>query len=396
MASALIVFSNPTDTSRIRLDKEHRAVDRGLERAGVSSAEVERRHAASRSDVATVLASGGFEIVQFSGHGSDEGVFVESDRQDASEVLTPADLLELLLQFQPRLQLLVLMSCYSATAARVLVEGAAYVITADGPANDEAAVRFTESFYEVYFKTRSIEKAFGVASFVTEQSLSIVLTRRATEGSKVKELVAVYSKKRPEPMYMDLSAAESSIESLGVPRDYIVSTLGRKLHIHRWIFEEPRDRAVLTVGGFFGIFSWTSPNDIIVCHKILKLKGGVPETMITLWSELIVAYNDLYMSEYRLLPRAVDSSTASTVEKAISAFNKANQYFFERIGPADWLSGEARSNFAAIRSTFAANINKAAEKLSSREYARAVVFLETALSSVHDFIDSLVVLLTEG
>ena len=287
------------------------------------------------------------------------------------------------------------MSCYSASAVKDLIGAATYLISVEGPADDAAAISFTSAFYEVFLKSGSVEKAFGVANFINEQELNAVLTRRATEGNKTKQLIAVYSRKRHEPMYMDITEAEQSVIKLGLPREFVVSTLGRKLHVHRWIFEEPRDRAVLSIGSFFGIFSWKSPEDVIVCHKILRLRSNISETLIQLWAQLIVSYNDLYMSEYRLLTTAVNRNTADMVEKAIHEFKETYNYFFGSLANAQLLAGDDATHFSAIRATLGANLEKASQKLSKQEYSKAVIFLETALSSIHDFIDSLVIRLAE-
>ena len=395
MDNVLVAFSNPIDTTRIRLDKEHRSLQAVIEATSGALLQFDVRHATSKADLAHALSSKTFRIVHFSGHGSDDALFVEGE-YEGSDNLTPIELRNLLQKLQPQLSLLILMSCYSASTSRSLIGSATYLISVRGAADDQAAISFTKHFYDALLKTNSIEKAFGVASFITENSLAALLTRRATSEEPSRELLAVYSKKRLEPMFMDLSEAEESITRLNISRETIVSTLGRKMHIHRWIFEEPRDRAVLTVGPYFGIFSWKSPSDIIVCHKILKIRADAPVELIQLWAKLIVTYNDLYMSEYRLLETAVTHGTAFKVERAITDFRSAQAQFFERLEDSALVGTNETSLFISIGATFSANVEKAAERLQTRDYARSVIFLETALSSVHDFIDSLVERLAES
>lgn len=385
MDNALIVFSNPSDTSRIRLDKEHKAVQALISRFGISTLNIDFKQAANKADLAQTLASKQYRIVQFSGHGSDEGFYVEGC-DDRSECLGPKELCDILKQFQPKLGLLILMSCYSDASTAELSDAAAYIVTVHGSADDNAAISFSENFYEGYFRTSSIEKAFGIATFVTEQSLSAVLTRRAKMGDSFRELIAVYSKKRIEPMFMDLSEAEESIKLLGIPRETVVSTLSRKMHVHRWIFEEPRDHAILTVGPYFGDFSWKSADDIIKCHKIFKMRADVPKELLSVWARLIVSYNDLYMSEYRL-----DSTQAksSDIQRAIITFKRAKQEFFIKLDGVAWLGNEDSVIFLSIAALINAYIDKAEENLDAQEYKSAAIQLEYALSSIHDFIDNL-------
>ncbi|WP_271007839.1 CHAT domain-containing protein [Paucibacter sp. B51] len=390
MPSILVLFSNPEDSDRLRLDREHRALSLLQEKHRQAGYAFDVLQATSRSDLAKALAQKSYQIVHFSGHGSDRGFWVERDDGEGGELISAESLGELLREFQPSLGLLLLMSCYSSAAVSTVVDTASYIVTASGSADDDAAMKFVRNFYDTYLEKGSIERAFSISNFIVGDELNCVLTRRAKVGASVKPFVALFSKKKIEPMYLDLSEAEESIKRLNIPREQVVATLGRKMHIHRWIFEEPRDRAVLTVGPYFGVFSWKSVSDVIVCHQMLRLRTGLPEKLIQTWAELIVTYNDLYMSEYRLLSTPVDSSTARTVARAIQEFKKAHARFFEGIEGAEWLADGDRSHFVAIGATLNANVEKAAEKLENQEYARSVIFLETALSSIHDFIDSLV------
>lgn len=394
MDSALVLFSNPSDTARIRLDKEHRAIDGVADRFGQHVLAFERRQAASKADLAHCLAASRYSFVQLSGHGSAEGFYVEG-KNGESTCLSPSDLCAILKQFQPNLLLLIVMACYSHTSLDQLIDAASYVISIHGPADDEESIAFISNFYEGYCKTRSIESAFGIATFISKERLSAILTRRAEVGSKTKPLVAIFSRKRESPMYLDLSEAEESISRLAVSRELVVSTLSRKMHIHRWIFEEPRDRALLSVGPFFGVFSWRSANDVVICHKLIKVREDASNELISLWAQLLVAYNDLYMSEYRLLEKAVGPGTAGTVRRALIDFKAAQVQFFDELKGSAILTAKESATFATIGATFIANVAKAEMKLDVQEYARAVIFLETALSSMHDFIDNLMLHLTE-
>ena len=63
MATALIIYSNPSDTARIRLDKENRALDQVIKSFGASATDIDRQHAASRSDLAHALSNSSYKIV---------------------------------------------------------------------------------------------------------------------------------------------------------------------------------------------------------------------------------------------------------------------------------------------------------------------------------------------
>ena len=64
----LILYSCPADQDRIRLDKEHRAIEEILKKHKVKTDRVKRVHATSVADFAQCLREGDYDIVQFSGH----------------------------------------------------------------------------------------------------------------------------------------------------------------------------------------------------------------------------------------------------------------------------------------------------------------------------------------
>ena len=74
----LILYSNPSDTPRIRLDKEYRVIDKIIERFDIDPRRITRLHATSVNDFVAELQKGDFEIIQFSGHGSGQGIYLES------------------------------------------------------------------------------------------------------------------------------------------------------------------------------------------------------------------------------------------------------------------------------------------------------------------------------
>ena len=81
--STLILYSNPSDTSKLRLDKDDRAMD-DIVRELQSVREIRsiRRHATSTIDLVRLISKEDFEIIQFSGHGDTKGIFLEDpDRE---------------------------------------------------------------------------------------------------------------------------------------------------------------------------------------------------------------------------------------------------------------------------------------------------------------------------
>ncbi|PZN85617.1 MAG: hypothetical protein DM484_01420 [Candidatus Methylumidiphilus alinenensis] len=77
MERVLVLYANPADTDRIRLDKEHRAIDQALLTSCLPTDIVIRRHATTFNDLVTALADTEFSIFHFSGHGSSNGIYLQ-------------------------------------------------------------------------------------------------------------------------------------------------------------------------------------------------------------------------------------------------------------------------------------------------------------------------------
>ncbi len=87
MPRILVFYSNPSNSDRLRLDKEDRALDLILERRNIHKSLVHKRHATSVKDFARALRDEDYEIVQFSGHGSNEGIYLEKDQLDGGRLV---------------------------------------------------------------------------------------------------------------------------------------------------------------------------------------------------------------------------------------------------------------------------------------------------------------------
>jgi hypothetical protein len=189
----LIAFSNPEDTARLRLDKEHRAIDQVIQKLHLDNQILHRMHAVTVDDLVDAIRKGGYEIIQFSGHGSASGFYIESsDSKSSGTYLTPQNIVDIIKAAAPRIKLVIFLSCYSASSIPILIDAAPFIITVSGDAIDDSAIAFISTFYEEYFSSHSIERAFqfGIMySNVKDQPISIVLTRRAKEKINGKALL---------------------------------------------------------------------------------------------------------------------------------------------------------------------------------------------------------------
>lgn len=110
MNNILILYSNPSDTTRIRLDKEHRAIDQVISKSGINPNILFRCHATSIEDIVHILSNTNFDVIHFSGHGSNNGIYLEKTKENKSELFVSKELAELLKNTQPRLTLAIFMS----------------------------------------------------------------------------------------------------------------------------------------------------------------------------------------------------------------------------------------------------------------------------------------------
>jgi hypothetical protein len=148
MQKVLALFANPTGTDRLRLGAEDRTIRecirRGRDRDKVG---LVVRHAATVKDVRQALLEDDFTMVHFSGHGTRNGLMFE-DEGGAHFVPPQSALAELLADYAPTLQCVLLNACYSVSQGEFTSLGLEYTIAMERPISDAAAIAFSEAFYD--------------------------------------------------------------------------------------------------------------------------------------------------------------------------------------------------------------------------------------------------------
>jgi hypothetical protein len=157
----LCLSANPLDTNRIRVDAEHRAIlaaTRGSRRPVLPIL-----HPATRNtDVVARLLDARPHIVHFGGYGSRAGeLLFEDERGDSAPVEITA--LAKVLGTLPRLECVVLSSCYSGGYATALLDACAAVVGSPLPLQDACALGFTEHFYRALGDGRAPRDAYSLA-----------------------------------------------------------------------------------------------------------------------------------------------------------------------------------------------------------------------------------------
>jgi len=396
---ALVLYSNPPSTSRLSLDREHRSIDKALAELGLPATLVQRLHAVSVEDFAAALQARSFEILHFSGHGSPEGIFLENGKSNEAELIDVSRLTKILKATAATPRLLLFLSCFSSSSIHELAMLAPFVVTVTGKLSDDCAIEFARTFYREYFDTRSIEHSFKLASSMVEYfnpgaQFYPVLTRRAEFDKNHIFCAATFPGKGRDSLLIDLSRVESQIDQLKVSRDQFLALVSRKIRIHQFIFEHPSERTILSLGPYFAEFSWQSADDPIVCHRILQIVEDADEELCAIWADLIVSYNDLTVAPYRKVETPAAPQNERTLQRSLEDMHALANHFFLKRDRGDRLRKAVPKEFKIAKSLVLAHLRQADSALHRGELTRVVVYLESALTTVHDLLDALASALT--
>lgn len=392
----LVVYSSPKNEDRLRLDIEHKAVERVLKDLHVDSSLVYRMHATTIDDLSRVLIEREYEIVQFSGHGNENGFLFEGrSLVDNSMLVSAKEIAYLLHETSPHLKVAIFMSCFSADSISELVTAAPFVVTVTGSADDYAAIDFIAQFYDAYLRTGLVEKAFNIAqNFIAlikkASGLNVILSRRAIVNRENQVLYQAFPSGKDDSILIDLTEAETDIKSLNVSRDTFLGVLSRKIRVHKWIFSSPRQRVVLPLGSYFGLFSWEDANDVVVCHRILRIKPDIDESTCEAWASLIVAYNNHYMDQHR----TQQETHSSLLKKSLDEYLKTYDVYFNTGNKAALLRNVIPEQFKLTKAAIFSNLEMAERKFHQDDLHSTIIYLETALSAIHDLLDQLTQILT--
>lgn len=394
----LILYSSPTDQIRLRVDKEHRAIDAVLREHGFPDHLVRRAHATTVADVRKALREDNFDIVQFSGHGSKEGIILEREDFEGSVVLEPTKLSAVIRDALPDLQAMLLLSCYSAEAIPALIEIAPFLVTVHGEADDDGAIEFISTFYSEFFRFNSIESAFsaGLNQLVLlgkAEDTKPILSRRASVRNGF--LIQAFVDVRADSILIDLSDVEGDLAYLPFPREDFLSILLRKMRLHGWIFRYPRENAVISMGLIFGLFSWQNARDVVRCHRLMRLRADVDEKACASWVSLLVAYNDLYSHRYRTLPEPAAPENSTVLDKALRSTRYIADVFLTGTR-AEHLRQYAPEQFRVTFVNTYASLDNGEFGFVRSDYAAVIRHLEESLSAIHDLVSALAQRLTQS
>ena len=157
----LFVSATPQTEERVAVDREQRIIRRSLERAKLRERiEFTTRVAASFADLCKVLLEEEVDLVHIASHGEAIGTIL--DRGGFRMPVPPEQLMGLFDEYAPpegRLACVVLNSCWSRAAAD-LASRVPTRIAMTGAVDDQAALAFSEGFYDAIGSGHDFAKAY--------------------------------------------------------------------------------------------------------------------------------------------------------------------------------------------------------------------------------------------
>jgi hypothetical protein len=167
---ALFLAANPASTNRLAIDEEMRAIDQKVRAAEYRDVLVFQSNWAVRpDDLLQLLNQHHPQIVHFSGHGSQAGLYLAGNDGQV-KLVTARALAALFTTLRNNIRLIFLNACYSREQAQTLVKSIDCVIGMKESIGDDAAIVFASSFYRAIGFGRSIQEAFdqGIVALLLE------------------------------------------------------------------------------------------------------------------------------------------------------------------------------------------------------------------------------------
>ncbi len=156
----LILTANPKNTNRLRIDEEVREIRDTLKGSLYRERfKVEVREAVRPEDIQNALLEIAPQIVQFSGHGEQDGLILEDDAGQGM-LAKPEALRDLFKLFKGHIECVFLNACYSQPQAEAIAVHVSYVIGMSRSIGDQAALKFATGLYCGLGAGKTIPEAF--------------------------------------------------------------------------------------------------------------------------------------------------------------------------------------------------------------------------------------------
>lgn len=184
----LIIASNPSGTSSLRLDKELRVINDTLQKSALKDTLNAQSVWATRTiDLQRALLQHQPWIVHFCGHGEGEAGLVLEDETGRAKHVTSDALSAVFSQLERDVECVLLNACSSKVQADDIVRHINYVIGMSQAIEDEVAIAFTRGFYTALGNGESISRAYGFGK--SQIALEYVSTPATTADTRKASVV---------------------------------------------------------------------------------------------------------------------------------------------------------------------------------------------------------------
>ena len=164
MKTILFLAANPKDTAPLRLDEEVRRIDEGLRRSRQrENFKLVSKWAVQIPDLRRALLDEEPNFVHFSGHGSKLGRIYLEDKVGMGQEVKPEALGNFFKLFSDHVSCVVLNACYAEIQADEIVKHIPFVVGMNTAVPDQAAIEFSEAFYDAIGSGKDVEFAFNLA-----------------------------------------------------------------------------------------------------------------------------------------------------------------------------------------------------------------------------------------
>ena len=179
----LILTANPKNTDRLRIDEEVREIRDTLKSSSFRERfDVQDRLAVRPKDIQQALLDVQPQIVQFSGHGAQDGLMIENNSGEAI-LARPEALGNLFKLFPGQVECVFLNACFSQPQAEAIAAHVTYVIGMGSSIGDQTACEFATGFYRGLGAGKTIPEAFEFGrnmiefSHLPEAATPVLLSR---------------------------------------------------------------------------------------------------------------------------------------------------------------------------------------------------------------------------
>lgn len=188
----LFLAANPTNETRLALDKECREIEAKIQAAEHrESLELLTKWAVRPNDLLQYLHQHSPHIVHFSGHGSALEEVILLDAHDEAKPVSKAALKQLFTTLKDNIRVVVLNACFSEPQAEAITEVIDCAVGMNQAIGDDAAITFAAAFYQAIGFGRSIKVAFesGKAALlldgIPEENTPVLLVRAGVDPDNV-------------------------------------------------------------------------------------------------------------------------------------------------------------------------------------------------------------------